>query len=769
MKHLVSGKIQHIGGIWSAMALLLFSFTSCEKDGGNEDKDSTPVEIEEGTVSGPVIEAEDIVLSAKAEEELILEYKVLNDDSDERPEIKFDGTVVTGAVHASEYGSVEYEVSLNEFTESRNGWISLSIGETTKTVSVTQTGLKLTTLAEITEPGMYEVHDLTVLASMHYDAVVTDGTVSVPVILQPELKVGDVVTLRGEVCYDRELLSWLKPTAEKTGTTEVVYPEPEVFGEAEFSGYKGAPCVKYIKTTFDKLSDYGEIANCGGQQVYFFYSEGIPCGVYEVTGYTVGCCEEWSYVVLVDCTKTGEVELVEAADAEVGSGAGEWREYQLEYTVRTGADSQFLEIGVDGNVVTDARLVREGLVSYTVSPNELYEPREGWISLRIGSTAKYVKITQEAASSPEAVTTFAEITGPGTYKVENAKVLAMGQSQAVLHDGTAYGYAYRMPSNIKVGDVVTLDGEVEMYNNLLEWKMPTVGKTGTATVDHGTPSVYGESDFDAYLSNPHVEYVSTTINASNGIYTCGNQSIILYASSLADGKWRISGYVLGVRASSNSVCLLPLTFDALSGMISVSDIAGLSPFAAEYEHSYSLTNLEEPVTAVGDGVVVEKDVTASSGIIRYRTTDNRTADSREGSITLSCGGVSKTVKVTQKSLNGSVPEYPYSIAEAIAKCKETGTTTSAEKYYVKGIVSNIESIETVKYGNATFYISEDGTENTAQLKVFRVYDFNGEKFTDENKFKTGDEVVVCGPFLNYLGTAPEINGGCLISINGVTE
>lgn len=43
MNHQVSGKIQHIGGIWSAMALLLFSFTSCEKDGGNEDKDSVSV------------------------------------------------------------------------------------------------------------------------------------------------------------------------------------------------------------------------------------------------------------------------------------------------------------------------------------------------------------------------------------------------------------------------------------------------------------------------------------------------------------------------------------------------------------------------------------------------------------------------------------------------------------------------------------------------------------------------------------------------------
>ncbi len=93
--------------------------------------------------------------------------------------------------------------------------------------------------------------------------------------------------------------------------------------------------------------------------------------------------------------------------------------------------------------------------------------------------------------------------------------------------------------------------------------------------------------------------------------------------------------------------------------------------------------------------------------------------------------------------------------------KETGTTTTAESYYIKGIVSS-GSIDT-NYGNATFKLV-DTLEEAELFTAFRIKDFENAKFTDNSKIEVYDEIVVYAPIINYNGNTPETNYGYVVSI-----
>lgn len=136
---------------------------------------------------------------------------------------------------------------------------------------------------------------------------------------------------------------------------------------------------------------------------------------------------------------------------------------------------------------------------------------------------------------------------------------------------------------------------------------------------------------------------------------------------------------------------------------------------------------------------------------------------RDAKITLSIGTLKKTVSIHQEG-SGAAPDgtkdNPFDVVSAIAKCVEIGQTQSTESYYVKGIVSSIKNTSGVaQYGNIDFYISDDGKDaKETRLLVFQCLYLNGEKFTAEDQVKVGDQVVVYGPLVNYMGNTPETGG-----------
>lgn len=79
---------------------------------------------------------------------------------------------------------------------------------------------------------------------------------------------------------------------------------------------------------------------------------------------------------------------------------------------------------------------------------------------------------------------------------------------------------------------------------------------------------------------------------------------------------------------------------------------------------------------------------------------------------------------------------------------------SAEDVYIKGKVVSIREQYGTQYGNASFYISDDGTKSN-QFYVFRALYLGNVKYTSGDLLKEGDEVVVCGKVTNYQGNTPE--------------
>ncbi|MBQ7440085.1 MAG: hypothetical protein IJV52_00940 [Prevotella sp.] len=115
--------------------------------------------------------------------------------------------------------------------------------------------------------------------------------------------------------------------------------------------------------------------------------------------------------------------------------------------------------------------------------------------------------------------------------------------------------------------------------------------------------------------------------------------------------------------------------------------------------------------------------------------------------------------------SGTVDD-PYNVAAANALI-ESGEAPGTD-VYVKGKIVSIKEIDTGTYGNATFYISDDGTSKD-QLTVYRSKSLGNKNFKSEEEIKDGDEVVICGVLVNYNGTY-EFTQGCYIySLNGETS
>ena len=123
---------------------------------------------------------------------------------------------------------------------------------------------------------------------------------------------------------------------------------------------------------------------------------------------------------------------------------------------------------------------------------------------------------------------------------------------------------------------------------------------------------------------------------------------------------------------------------------------------------------------------------------------------------------------------------PYNPAGAAAAVKnltwtDNNTYETTGDVYVKGKISRIADKGTFteggSYGNASFYISEDGKEN-GEFYCFRILYLGNKKFeAGKTDIKVGDEVIICGQLMNYRGNTPETVAGkaYLYSLNGTTE
>ena len=95
-----------------------------------------------------------------------------------------------------------------------------------------------------------------------------------------------------------------------------------------------------------------------------------------------------------------------------------------------------------------------------------------------------------------------------------------------------------------------------------------------------------------------------------------------------------------------------------------------------------------------------------------------------------------------------------------------------QDYYVKGKIVGITDSNqfSSQYGNCTFSISDDGSDNNAFL-IYRTLYLGNVKYTEGVLPQAGDEVVICGKLVNYKGNTPETvqNQSYIYSLNGQTS
>ena len=176
--------------------------------------------------------------------------------------------------------------------------------------------------------------------------------------------------------------------------------------------------------------------------------------------------------------------------------------------------------------------------------------------------------------------------------------------------------------------------------------------------------------------------------------------------------------------------------------------------------------------------------TDSTTNISFHVAPNTGEASRSAVITFtsrnSTASSTVTASVSQMGLMGTLTN-PFTVEQAIEYC-QTLSGNSANDYYIKGTVSRIASKgEFGSYGNATFFISDDGEflgeddknpDKAHDFEAYRVLYFGNEKWNaDVNKgnISVGDEVIICGKLTLYNGISETASGNAYVySINGTS-
>ncbi len=151
---------------------------------------------------------------------------------------------------------------------------------------------------------------------------------------------------------------------------------------------------------------------------------------------------------------------------------------------------------------------------------------------------------------------------------------------------------------------------------------------------------------------------------------------------------------------------------------------------------------------IGDEIIVY-------GVI---TMYNSTPEFTQGSQIYYLNGVIVSSEGTEDPKGEGTKESPYNVSKAL-KIINDGSYTS-DRVFVEGTISTIDDVDTGNFGNATYFISDDGSKN-GQLEIYRGLYLGGDKFTSKDQIKVGDKVIVYGQLTLY-GTTPEFTQGSQI-------
>lgn len=233
------------------------------------------------------------------------------------------------------------------------------------------------------------------------------------------------------------------------------------------------------------------------------------------------------------------------------------------------------------------------------------------------------------------VATIAEVLegGEGAYKVENATVVATTTRSFVMQDASGVILVYCNKNTVpEVGSVVTVEGLVKPYSNVLQFDEPTVTVTGTGSVSEPTPTVVDASNIQTIIDARKVVFVQISgelfkdgnfYNMNFSFETSKTGSIESPVASLnidnyLDQMVDIKGWFIYTTGSGSRFTVVATEISANTSVPSVKFDAELLTFAASgaepQKVGYTTQNVSGNVEMVLEGTDADKfEISANDG------------------------------------------------------------------------------------------------------------------------------------------------------------
>lgn len=311
---------------------------------------------------------------------------------------------------------------------------------------------------------------------------------------------------------------------------------------------------------------------------------------------------------------------------------------------------------------------------------------------------------------------------------------------------------------------------------------------GYSVKSHSGIYISGKSGSNTIVESADAVANTITLNEGNAVIASNEASIMYNATS---GQMRFRFYKDGtttqkaVALYKKSAGTTPVTQPTVTGIKVVSLPTKTEYTVGEYinwagfKANAILSDQTERELASNEIVHDRNDAFADTDISDACVVNIYYFDGTNAQINIT---TSFTVKVVaaQPAANDGSQAHPFTPEEAIGAVAKLTWTSNSEydkvgPYYVSGKISKLANKGTFTeggtFGNASFYISEDGTENN-EFYCYRVLYLGNAKFqAGQTDIKVGDEVIVYAELMNYQNTTPEtVSGsGYLYSLNGVTE
>ena len=250
-----------------------------------------------------------------------------------------------------------------------------------------------------------------------------------------------------------------------------------------------------------------------------------------------------------------------------------------------------------------------------------------------------------------------------------------------------------------------------------------------------------------YIQNSEGKYLYTTSN-NNGVRVGTTKNAWKYDSSNNSLQDTNTSRFLGIYNAQDWRCYTSVTasnYKESSTSFKFYKINEAAPLVTISGNTNDLL--------VGTTTTLTAELSNISGTVNWSSSNSDVATVANGVVTAKSMG-----KVTiSATVNGIVGNYELSvypelgeltIAEALKVCEITGTVNAPFEYSVLGVITSIDTAYSEDYNNITVTIS-DGTDS---IKAYRM--------TGGSDLVVGDQIMVSGTLVNFMGNTPEFVAGC---------